>query len=151
MSKTESLINKEQIDQNQEEVKNTNQHRNKNLFQKDLMKDAIINSIKKLNPVSLWRTPVIFCVEISALLTTLLCFQNFSNNNSETLGFTLQISIWLWFTVIFANFAEAIAESRGKAQAESLRKTKKDLMAKKIPSIDNRNFEVAEASKLRTS
>lgn len=149
MSKTESLITKEQIDQNQEEVKNANQHRNKNIFQKDLMKDAIINSIKKLNPVSLWRTPVIFCVEVSAILTSILCFENLISNSSESISFTIQISIWLWFTVIFANFAEALAESRGKAQADSLRKTKKDLVAKKVDSVGNKNFDLIEASHLR--
>lgn len=130
----------------QDEVKNANIHRNPQLFQKDLLKDAILNCIKKLDPRSLWKTPVIFCVEISAILTTIFLFQN---KTGESFDFTLQITIWLWFTVLFANFAEAIAESRGKAQAESLKKTKKGLMAKKISDINNRNSQLIEASKLR--
>lgn len=130
----------------QDEVKNANIHRNPKLFQKGLLRDAIINSFKKLAPRSLWKTPVIFCVEISAILTTIFLFQN---NTDESFAFTLQIAIWLWFTVLFANFAEAIAESRGKAQAQSLKNTKKGLMAKNILNIDSKDFELIDASKLR--
>jgi K+-transporting ATPase ATPase B chain len=81
------------------------------MFQKGLIQDAIINSFKKLDPRNLWKTPVIFCVEISVILVTIFLFQS---NTGESFAFTLQIAIWLWFTVLFANFAEAIAESRGK-------------------------------------
>lgn len=138
-----NTIEKEIQQENSQTKKNT-------LLQKDLMKDALLNSIKKLNPLELFKNPVIFCVEIGAILTTIFLISNFfSNNRQESMIFTLQISVWLWFTVIFANFAEAIAESRGKAQAESLRNTKKDLTAKKITSIDNRNFETVDASTLR--
>lgn len=130
----------------QDEVKQSNQHRNPQLFQKDLVNDAIINSLKKLDPRNLWKTPVIFCVEISAILTTIFLFQN---GTGESFAFTLQIAIWLWSTVLFANFAEAIAESRGKAQADSLKKTKKGLMAKKVQDVNNRNSTLIDANKLR--
>ncbi|MEK7432869.1 MAG: potassium-transporting ATPase subunit KdpB [Cyanobacteriota bacterium] len=95
------------------------------LFNKKILQKAITDSFVKLNPASLIKNPVIFMVEIGALLTTLILFQDSS-------GFNIQIAIWLWFTVLFANFSEAIAEGRGKAQAESLRKTKSDVLARKI-------------------
>lgn len=95
------------------------------LFDKKILKKAITDSFVKLNPAFLIKNPVIFMVEIGALLTTLILFEDPS-------GFNIQISIWLWFTVLFANFSEAIAEGRGKAQAESLRKTKSDVLARKL-------------------
>lgn len=120
------------------------------LLEKDQIKDSIINSIKKLNPKELLSNPVIFCVEIGAILITIVIIRNIIySNNEESLLFTLQIAIWLWFTVIFANFAESIAESRGKAQAESLRKTKKDLSALKISNINDKNGQVIDSSKLK--
>jgi K+-transporting ATPase ATPase B chain len=89
---------------------------------------AIISSFSKLSPVTLWRNPVMFVVEIGAFITTISLF--FATKSS--FSFTLQITIWLWFTVLFANFAEALAEGRGKAQAEALRKTRKETTAYKI-------------------
>lgn len=120
------------------------------LLQKNQLKDSIINSFKKLNPIELFSNPVIFCVEIGAFLTTLFLIKSLIfGNTEESLLFTLQITVWLWFTVLFANFAESIAESRGKAQAESLRKTKKNLSAQKITSIDNKSGITIDASELR--
>ncbi|MBC7473092.1 MAG: potassium-transporting ATPase subunit KdpB [Candidatus Sericytochromatia bacterium] len=136
--------------ENQTNNSQNNNEKKTKLLQADLVKDALINSIKKLNPVELVKNPVIFCVELGAILTTIFLITNLvQSNHDESLLFTSQITIWLWFTVIFANFAEAIAESRGKAQADSLRKSKKDLNAKKITSIEDRIGQIVDASVLR--
>jgi len=95
---------------------------------KKIYLQAILSSFSKLNPTTLWRNPVMFVVEIGAFITT--CSLFFAIKSS--FSFTLQITIWLWFTVLFANFAEALAEGRGKAQAEALRKTRKETTAYKI-------------------
>jgi potassium-transporting ATPase ATP-binding subunit len=91
------------------------------LFDRAILAQAVVDSLKKLNPLSLLKNPVIFVTEVGAALTTLGLF--FRSKN-EPLGFVLQVSLWLWFTVFFANFAEAMAEGRGKAQAKALRKTR---------------------------
>src|SRR6202008_14518 len=88
-------------------------------------------SFVKLNPVTLLKNPVMFVVEIGAALTTVFLIRDMLTGVAG-IGFSLQITIWLWFTVLFANFAEAMAEARGKAQADSLRKTKTDVAAKRI-------------------
>jgi K+-transporting ATPase ATPase B chain len=90
---------------------------------------AIGDAFKKLNPRAMARNPVMFVVEIVATLTTILFIRDLVTGAGDHL-FSFQINLWLWFTVLFANFAEAVAEGRGKAQAESLRKTKVDLEAK---------------------
>jgi potassium-transporting ATPase ATP-binding subunit len=119
------------------------------LIQKEIIYDALKNSALKFNPFVLAGNPIIFCVEIGAFLTTAYMFYIiFVKTGPESPGFILQISIWLWLTVFFANFAEAIAESRGKAQADTLRKTKKDLTAKKIADENDRKFGMTPASKL---
>jgi K+-transporting ATPase ATPase B chain len=92
---------------------------------------AIWGAIVKLNPRHMIKNPVMFVVEIVATLTTILFFRDLVTGAGH-LGFALQINLWLWFTVIFANFAEAVAEGRGKAQAAALRQTKTDAMAKLI-------------------
>jgi K+-transporting ATPase ATPase B chain len=92
---------------------------------------AIGESFRKLNPATLWRNPVMFVVEIVATLTTVLFFRDLASG-AGGLGFAFQINLWLWFTVLFANFAEAVAEGRGKAQAASLRKTKTETVAKRL-------------------
>jgi potassium-transporting ATPase ATP-binding subunit len=92
---------------------------------------AIGGAFKKLNPRHMVSNPVMFVVEIVATLTTALFIRDLFTSGAE-LAFSLQINIWLWFTVLFANFAEAVAEGRGKAQAATLRKTKIELMAKKL-------------------
>ncbi len=96
------------------------------LFERAIVGRAAIASLKKLNPVSLLKNPVIFVTEVGALMTTLGLFMRSKN---EPAGFALQISLWLWSTVLFANFAEAMAEGRGKAQADALRKTRACTMA----------------------
>jgi K+-transporting ATPase ATPase B chain len=96
------------------------------LFEREIIVQAIADSFKKLNPRWLLKNPVIFVTEVGAAITTIgLVFPS----GNEQFGFVLQISLWLWFTVIFANFAEAMAEGRGKAQANALRKTRTQTFA----------------------
>ena len=103
---------------------------NKSIFNKKLLVRAAKDSIMKLSPVSLIKNPVIFIVGIGAVLTTIIVFIGIFQGGYSS--FNLQIAIWLWFTVLFANFSEAIAEGRGKAQAESLRKNRKQTVARKM-------------------
>ena len=103
------------------------------LFDPQLMGRALKASFVKLNPVTLFKNPVIFVVEVGAALTTVFLIRDIFIGASG-IGFSLQISLWLWFTVLFANFAEAMAEARGKAQADTLRKAKTDSMARRIVS-----------------
>lgn len=100
------------------------------LFEKSILKNAIRDSFKKLSPDYLIKNPVIFIVGIGAVLTTLIFIFDFSGGVYSS--FNLQISLWLWFTVLFANFAEAIAEGRGKAQSENLRKSRTNTIARKL-------------------
>src|SRR5215469_16583004 len=90
---------------------------------------AVGNAFKKLDPRSMARNPVMFVVEVTATLTTFLFLRDLVRGVPH-LGFAFQINLWLWFTVLFANFAEAVAEGRGKAQAESLRRTRSETVAK---------------------
>ncbi|MBK1839173.1 potassium-transporting ATPase subunit KdpB [Azospirillum sp. YIM B02556] len=92
---------------------------------------AIGGSIAKLSPRQMIRNPVMFCVEVVAALTTLLVLRD-AVTGAGVSGFAVQIVVWLWFTLIFANFAEAVAEGRGKAQAASLRKTRTETSARKL-------------------
>jgi K+-transporting ATPase ATPase B chain len=100
-----------------------------------LMGEAVVNSLKKLNPRVQLRNPVMFVVWVGALLTLVLFVQAAVGYGEASPGFILAISLLLWFTVVFANFAEALAEGRGKAQAESLRKARKEIMATKLSDI----------------
>ncbi len=99
------------------------------LFDKKIVSRAIIDSFKKLNPLYLVKNPVIFLVGVGAFLTTIIFMTDISGGKYSS--FNLQIMIWLWFTVLFANFAEAIAEGRGKAQSENLRKSRTNTIARK--------------------
>ena len=103
---------------------------NKSIFNKKLLARAAQDSVKKLSPAILIKNPVIFIVGIGAVLTTIIVFIGIFHGGYSS--FNLQIAIWLWFTVLFANFSEAIAEGRGKAQAESLRKNRKQTVARKM-------------------
>ena len=116
------------------------------LFDPPIVKRATRDSFVKLNPVTLAKNPVMFVVEVGAALTTLFLVRDIFIHAGGT-GFSLQIALWLWFTVLFANFAEAMAEARGKAQADSLRKTKTDSMARRI--LADGTIEVVPASRLR--
>src|SRR5436190_24381304 len=93
------------------------------LFDPEILRRALKDSVLKLNPVTLMKNPVIFVVEIGAALVLLFLIRDVVTG-AGAIGFELQIDAWLWFTVLFATFAEAMAEARGKAQAETLRKTK---------------------------
>lgn len=101
-----------------------------NLFNKKILLQAAKDSVAKLNPALQIKNPVIFIVAIGSVLTTIIVFEGVFQGHFST--FNLQIAIWLWFTVLFANFSEAIAEGRGKAQAESLRKSRTEIIARKI-------------------
>src|ERR1700747_2228420 len=100
-----------------------------------ILKPAIAASFKKLDPRVMIKNPVMFVVEIVAALTTVIFLRDVVTGG-ESLAFTFQIILWLWFTVLFANFAEAVAEGRGKAQAESLRKTRTESQAKLLAGSD---------------
>jgi potassium-transporting ATPase ATP-binding subunit len=97
---------------------------------------AIGSAVTKLDPRLMIKNPVMFVVEIVAALTTVIFLRNLVTGGGDGLGFTFQIILWLWFTVLFANFAEAVAEGRGKAQAESLRKTRTESLAKLLTGAD---------------
>jgi K+-transporting ATPase ATPase B chain len=102
------------------------------LFDPPIVRQAIVASFGKLDPRHQARNPVMFVVEVGSVLTTLLFFQALVGQGEAPAGFILAISLWLWFTVLFANFAEAMAEGRGKAQADTLRKARQDVGAKKL-------------------
>ena len=116
------------------------------LFDPEIAGRAVKASFGKLNPLTLMKNPVMFVVEVGAALTTVFLIRDIFIG-ADVIGFTLQIALWLWFTVLFANFAEAMAEARGKAQADSLRKTKTDAIARRV--IGERTEQVP-ASKLRS-
>ncbi|EXJ24345.1 Potassium-transporting ATPase B chain [Alkalibacterium sp. AK22] len=102
-----------------------------------ILKDSIYQSFVKLSPLVQVRNPVMFVVYIGAVLTTSLYFLSFAGIQDERAGYVLAIALFLWFTVLFANFAEAIAEGRGRAQADTLKKARKDVKTKKLYSADN--------------
>ena len=102
------------------------------LFDPALLLPAIGDAFKKLDPRTQWRSPVRFVVYVGSIITTLLAIQALNGQGEAPFGFILAIAVWLWFTVLFANFAEALAEGRSKAQAASLRALKQTVMAKKM-------------------
>ena len=104
---------------------------------------AATDSLRKLHPRHMMKNPVMFVVEIGSVLTTILLLRTTTN-----FGFNLQITLWLWFTVLFANFAEAMAEGRGKAQAEALRKTRSETLAKRL--LSSGETETISGAKLRS-
>jgi K+-transporting ATPase ATPase B chain len=117
----------------------TSKSKKRSLFEPTIVRKALWDSVKKLNPVYQIKNPVMFVVEVGSVLTTLLFFHAaFTGRGEASPSFILQISIWLWITVLFANFAESMAEGRGKAQAESLRQTRREVTAKRLakPSPD---------------
>jgi K+-transporting ATPase ATPase B chain len=121
--------------------------RSRPLFDPEIVSRALRESFVKLNPVTLVKNPVMFVVECGAALTTLFVARDVVFGKAGTL-FGVQIALWLWFTVLFANFAEAMAEARGKAQADTLRKTKTDVMGKRL--LSGGRTELVAASKLRS-
>src|SRR5256885_1906547 len=122
----------------------------RSLFDPSIVRRASIDSLLKLDPRHQVKNPVMFVVEVGSVLTTLLFLQALVGSGEAPAGFILAISLWLWFTVLFANFAEAMAEGRGKAQADALRKARRDVMAKKLSRPErNAGFAEISASSLR--
>src|SRR3954469_11941228 len=99
------------------------------LVEPELVRRAIGDSFVKLNPRTLMRNPVMFVVGVGSVLTTILFFKDLGSSTTDENVFTGLVALFLWFTVLFANFAEAIAEGRGKAQADTLRKTRSETVA----------------------
>ena len=97
---------------------------------------AMLDAFSKLNPRQMVRNPVMFVVEVGSVMTTGLFALSLTGRGEAPAAFTGAIAVWLWFTVLFANFSEALAEGRGKAQAEALRRTRTQTPAKKIKSRD---------------
>jgi len=120
------------------------------LFDPALLVPAVADSFRKLSPLVQLRNPVMFVVYVGAILTTTLFMQRLLGAGEERGAFIFAISAWLWFTVLFANFAEALAEGRSKAQAASLRGLKQSILAKKLESVESRSrFTEMPAPQLR--
>jgi K+-transporting ATPase ATPase B chain len=122
----------------------------KSLFDLYIAGSAAIDAIKKLDPRHQIKNPVMFVVLVGSVLTTGLYIQALLGGGEAPVGFILAITLWLWFTLIFANFSESMAEGRGKAQAASLRKARKDTLAKKLSEAEySLDYEKVSASTLR--
>src|SRR2546427_2108385 len=128
------------------------------LFDPTIIRPAIVESFKKLAPHLVAKNPVMFVVEVGSVLTTAIWLHDVfrPSPDSAPTWFTLAVSIWLWFTVVFANFAEAVAEGRGKAQADTLRRMRQETVARKVrywpqpedvPGISNED--IIPASRLK--
>src|SRR5580700_1726545 len=121
--------------------------RSRPLFDPEIVKRATKESFVKLNPMLVAKNPVMFVVEVGAALISVYVIKDIFTHAGNLL-FGIQIALWLWFTVLFANFAEAMAEARGKAQADALRKTQTDAVARRV--LENGRIETVSASKLRS-
>jgi len=117
------------------------------LFDPTILGPAVGGAFKKLNPATLWRNPVMFVVEIVSAATTILFVRDLIVGSGAS--FSGQISLWLWFTVLFANFAEAVAEGRGKAQAASLRRTQSQAVAKRLDAANAVKWTEVPANQLK--
>jgi K+-transporting ATPase ATPase B chain len=120
--------------------------KSKSLWDARIVRQALIDSVRKLNPRTMMRNPVMFVVEVGSVVTTVLLIKGVGQG-SGSLGFNLQITLWLWFTVGFANFAEAMAEGRGKAQADTLRRAKSETSANRL--LPNGETETVSGCDLR--
>src|SRR6202047_4184497 len=127
-------------------METASQQKAKPLADKKLLLRAVLDSFVKLHPRTMVKNPVMFVVEVGAVLTTIELVRD-TLHHAGQFGFGLQITIWLWFTVLFANFAEAMAEGRGKAQAETLRKARAETEARKLRP--DACIEIVPSSKLR--
>src|ERR1700675_1809846 len=119
----------------------------RSLLDAKIVRRAAWDSIVKLHPVTMMRNPVMFVVEVGSVVTTVLLILD-RVHQRPGFGFNLQITLWLWFTVLFANFAEAMAEGRGKAQADALRRAKAETMANRL--LPDGKMETVPGSKLRS-
>src|SRR6202007_776555 len=117
------------------------------LGDRKIVSRAVLDSFRKLHPRLMIKNPVMFVVEVGALLTSIQLVRD-TLNHAGQFGFGLQITLWLWFTVLFANFAEAMAEGRGKAQADTLRKARAETQAHRL--LSSGNTECVPSSKLRS-
>ncbi len=123
------------------------QHKGISLADSKILRRALLDSFRKLDPRTMIRNPVMFVVEVGALLTTIQLVRD-QLHHAGSFGWGLQITLWLWFTVVFANFAEAMAEGRGKAQADTLRKARAETEARRLRG--DGSIEVIASSKLRS-
>ncbi|MBC7744131.1 MAG: potassium-transporting ATPase subunit KdpB [Flavobacterium sp.] len=121
--------------------------KNQNLFQGDLVREALQQSFVKLNPKIMFRNPVMFCVEISTAIMLVVTLFSITDRSQGSFGYNLAVFLILFLTLLFANFAEAIAEARGKAQANSLRKTREETPAKIV--LENGSIEMRSSSTLK--
>jgi K+-transporting ATPase ATPase B chain len=123
------------------------------IFDRSLIVPAIGAAFRKLDPRTLVKNPVMFCVEIVSVLTTIFFVRDLLAGSGTVVGtnalFSGQITLWLWFTVLCANFAEAVAEGRGKAQADALRRTRTETKAKRLQAANSRNLELVDATALK--
>src|SRR6516165_8444863 len=123
------------------------------ILDRSLIVPAIWASFRKLDPRTLVKNPVMFCVEIVSVLTTIFFLRDLMVGAGKVIGsnalFSGQITAWLWFTVLFANFAEAVAEGRGKAQADALRRTRTETRAKRLDISPSREFDLVDATALK--
>src|SRR5581483_3980368 len=117
--------------------------RRKAIWEWKIVRRALLDALLKLNPRKMMGNPVMFVVELGSVITTVLLFKG-----GAAFKFNLQITLWLWFTVLFANFAEAMAEGRGKAQADTLRKARSETIANRLTG-NNDEVEKIPSSKLR--
>ncbi len=121
--------------------------KSKSLWDPKIVRQALIDSVRKLNPRTMMKNPVMFVVEVGSVVTSVLLVHDLVRH-ARASGFDLQITLWLWFTVLFANFAEAMAEGRGKAQADTLRKAKSETVANRL--LPDGRIETIPGSKLRS-
>jgi potassium-transporting ATPase ATP-binding subunit len=119
------------------------------LISRSILQQALGESFVKLLPQHQWRNPVMFVVYLGSILTTILWLDALGGHGEAPAGFILAVTIWLWFTVLFANFAEAVAEGRSKAQAAALRSAKRDIMAKKLDSPKATNWTLVTSNTLK--
>ena len=120
------------------------------IFDPLIMKPALVEALKKLSPRTLWRNPVMFCVEIASFITLITFIMSLTGKSPEPTWFTGMVSLWLWLTVLFSTFAEALAEGRGKARAASLRKTRTEVKAKRLKKPEfGSDFEMVSGNLLR--
>jgi K+-transporting ATPase ATPase B chain len=131
------------------EIRNKMRASQSTILDPAILVPAIGQSFVKLNPRVMIKNPVMFCVEIVAALTTVIFIRELLTGNGEHIGFTFQIIVWLWLTVVFANFAEAVAEGRGKAQAATLRRSRTETIAKRLASLNATRWEVVPAPELK--
>src|SRR5215472_9734173 len=118
------------------------------LFDRKIVGPAIRASFVKLDPRTLMKNPVMFVLEVVTALTTIILVRDLFTGGAHLL-FEVQIIVWLWFTVLFANFAEAVAEGRGKAQAETLRRTRTQTQAKLLTGRDHKSYRTVPSINLK--